>query len=621
MNHNPTWLSSIHHDGSALYVSHLYPNLGDTVRLRLRVSANAPVHRVLLRTFPDGEQFFTPMEQTAIEPPVRWWEIDLEIREPIVHYRFVLESDDGIWSYTAAGPTARIPTDVTDFRILADYVPPSWVPGSVFYQIFPDRFANGDPGNDPQPGEFEYRGYQPRTFTWGETPPRDQPGSIVFYGGDLPGILQHLDYVEDLGINAIYLNPVFTAHTSHKYDVIDYEHVDPHLGGNEALVELSQALHAREMRYILDIVPNHCGYWHPWFQKALADPGAPEADFFTFFDHPDEYASWLGVWLLPKLNYRSAELRRRIYEGQNAIFRRWLRPPFSADGWRVDVGNMLGRQGASQLGREVVQGIRAAVKETRTDAYLMSENFFDATPQLQGDQWDGVMNYLGLASPLLHWLRGLKMGSFGLKADIISPKPWPTPALIETWQGVRASIPWAVALQQFNLLNSHDTPRIRTVVGENDALHRLAAIVQFTYLGVPSLYYGDEIGITNLPGLGPRGCMVWDRSRWNRDLLAFYRDLIHLRRNSPVLQYGGFQLLTMEKDTFAYQREAPEGRIIVVAHRDTNPHPAGPLPVTPGGIADGTRFVERFSGREAVVTEGVLPLPEHPQGATLWEEE
>jgi len=616
----PTWLQSVHHDGSEKYVSDPYPRLGDTVRVRLRVGADAPVRRVYLRTFPDGEQFFTPMDAGPAAPPARWWEADLRIDQPMVHYRFLLEAADGAWWYTAAGPAVHEPLDAADFRILADYRAPTWVHDAVFYQVFPDRFANGDPGTDPRPEEFEYRGQRPRTYPWGAPPPAGQSFHLVFYGGDLPGIAQRLDYLEALGVSALYLNPIFAAHSNHRYDVVDYDHVDPHLGGDEALVALRRALDARGMRYILDIVPNHCGYRHPWFQAALADPAAPEAGFFTFTRHPDEYATWLGVWMVPKLNYRSAELRRRIYEGPDAVFRRWLRPPFSADGWRVDVANMLARQGETQMGADIARGIRRAVKQTRPDAYLMGEHFFDATPHLQGDQWDGVMNYLGLASPLWHWLRGFRQSAWGMKETVASPAPWPTAALATTWRNVRAAIPWVVALQQYNLLGSHDTPRIRTVVGGNDALHRLAAVVLLTYPGVPGLYYGDEIGMEDQPHLGPRGCMVWDETCWDRGLLAFYRDLIALRRRSAVLRRGGFQMLAVEPDTFAYQREAHEGRVLVVAHRGESPRPAGPLPMAHGGVPDGTRFVELFSGQEAAVENGALLLPEQSQGATVWEE-
>ncbi len=615
----PAWLSSIHHDGSEKYVSNLSPALGEVVQISIRIADNAPVRRVLLRTFPDGEQAFTVMAPGPIEPPCRWYTAGLPVSQPSTPYRFLVEAADGAWWYSAAGPAFYEPLDSTDFQLLADYHSPAWLREAVFYQIFPDRFDNANPATDPRPEEFEFRGQRPCTYPWGSPPAAGQQPSLVFYGGDLPGITRRLDYIQSLGANALYLNPIFTAYTNHKYDVIDYEHVDPHFGGDEALVELRQALDRRGMRYILDIVPNHCGYFHPWFQRARQDPSAPEADFFTFTRRPDQYASWLGVWMLPKLNYRSPELRRRIYAGPEAVFRRWLRPPFGADGWRVDVANMLARQGPTQLNVEIARGIRQAVKETDPEAYLIGENFFDASPQLQGDMWDGVMNYMGYNLPLEHWLAGYKTSSHGLKEPAASPVPWPTAALATTWRLRQAAIPWAVALQQFNLLGSHDTPRFRSIVQGSDALHRLAVTLLLTFPGVPSLYYGDEIGLLQHPQLGSRSCMEWDPRRWDHSLLAFHQNLVALRRRSPVLQSGGFQVLAVEPDTLAYQREGRQGRILVVAHRGVQPRPAGPLPVAAGGIPDGARFVEHFSGAQAAVRSGALPLPELPQGAQLWE--
>ncbi len=615
----PIWLETVHHDGSERYVSSLAPRLGEVVHLRLRVGEYAPVRQVYLRSCPDGEQMFTALRPGPHQPPVRWWEIDLPVNEPVVNYRFLLQADDGLWWLSAAGISEDDPTDATDFRLLADYDSPAWLQDAVFYQIYPERFANGDPANDPRPEEYEYRGHRPRTYPWGVTPPDDASWPLIFYGGDLQGVAQHLDHLERLGVNAIYLNPIFTAYSVHKYDPVDYTHVDPHFGGDEALIALRRALDERRMRCILDLVPNHCGSEHPWFRAAQADLSAPEAEFFTFTAHPEEYLSWLGHKTLVKLNYQSAELRRRMIEAPDAVFRRWLCPPFAADGWRIDVANMLGRQGPIQLNREIAQGIRRAVKETRPDAYLMGESFFDASAQLQGDQWDAVMNYGGLAKPLWHWLRGYQQGALGLDAPITSPVPFSTGALAATWRSRRAAIPWIVALQQYNLLDSHDTSRIRSLVHENDALHRLAVVVQMTFPGVPALYYGDEIGLVDVPRMKAIGCMNWDESGWDHRLFEFYRDLVALRRRSSILQRGGFQVLAVEPDTLAYQRDGNAGTIIVIAHRGIEPRPAGSLPVVPGGIPDGTRLVEHFSGQESIVCEGVLPLPPLPQGATLWE--
>jgi alpha-glucosidase len=615
---HPDWLKSIHHDGSSNYLSELYPKLGERVYIRLRVMRNAPILRVYLRHFPDGEQAFIAMQPIDQHHPGQWWECKLEIKQPVVHYRFVLECTEGIWWYSAAGPSLYDPLDFTDFQILADYQPPVWVHNSVFYQIFPDRFANGDATNDPQPQEFEIRGFRPKTFSWGEPPAPDTPFPMVFYGGDLQGIQQRLDYLDSLGINALYLNPIFTAHSNHKYDVIDYDHVDPHFGGDQALINLRNALSQRNMRYILDVVPNHCGYWHPWFQHARQHPDSVEAGFFTFDHHPDHYASWLGVWSLPKLNYSSPELRRRIYQGSEAVFRRWLRHPYAADGWRVDVANMLGRQGPIQMGSTIAREIRTAVKESQPEAYLIGENFFDATSQLQGDQWDGVMNYAGLTMPLWHWLRGYQQGAWGLKGTISGQGPWPTAALEASLRHHLAVIPWAIALQQLNLLGSHDTSRIRSIVGGNPALHQLAAVIQFTFPGVPCVYYGDEIGLEDDPVLASRGCMPWNGEYWDQATNEFYRSLIQLRRTSPALQAGGFQVLSAQEDLFVYQREAGDERLLVAALRGQHPHPAAPLAVAHGGIPDGSRFREYFSGAEAEVRGDELLIPEQQPGAAIW---
>lgn len=611
----PLWLHTAVHYSTTPYVSKPHPAIGETVQVRLRIAADAPLRSVHLRTFPDGEQAFTPMQPERELDGVQWWVGDLNVIEPHVTYRFLLVSDAGVFYLTAAGITRYNPLDYTDFKLLGDYQPVAWLKTAVFYQIFPDRFANGNPSTDPSSDEPPYQGKHPKTYPWEAPPDPDQPFPIVFYGGDLPGIIQKLDYIEALGVNALYLNPIFTAQSNHKYDVADYENVDPHFGGNAALVALRQALDARNMRYLLDIVPNHCGYLHPWFLAAQQNPDAPEAAYFTFHNHPTQYESWLGVWSLPKLNYQASTLREKMYLDDDSVMQRWLRPPYRADGWRVDVANMLGRQGKIQIGELVKKGMRAAVKKANPEAYLMGENFFDGTPALQGDQWDGIMNYSGFSKPLTYWLHGFYAQSFGLKARITSPVPYPTEALAEAWQIYFAAVPFTIALQQFNLVDSHDVPRIRTLLGENDALHRLMAIVQFTFPGVPCVYYGDEIGMVDDAHLAQRGCMIWDESRWNHALLDFYKKLIRLRKTSPILQEGGFRILSVEDDTIVYEREAVAGRIVVVACREARERP---LTLSTNLLPAGLHF-KNYLNNETLTTDksGEL-LPSHPQGASIW---
>ena len=606
--HIARWLSSVHHDGSPRYLSAQHPRLGERIVVRLRVGVGAPIRRAFLRTAPDGEQALTPLVPGARRGPSCWWECALEVAEPQVNYRFALEAEDGLWFYGAGGPSAYDPPDAQDFRLVAGEAPPAWLRGAIFYQVFPDRFARGQGPSVAGPG----------VLPWGAPPPAGTPLSQVFYGGDLPGLTAHLDHLSRLGADALYLNPVFTAPSNHRYDASDLDHVDPRLGGDPALARLRQELTARGMRYLLDMVPNHVGSTHPWFRAAQADPRALEAAFFTFEKHPDRYLSWMGVRSLPKLDYRSPELLFRMVTGPDAVVRRWLRPPFSADGWRVDVANMLGRAGPVQLAPEVARAIRRAVKETRPDAFLLAEHFYDASPALQGDQWDAAMNYAGFTFPLLAWLRGHRQRAHGVKPDLSAPTPIPTSALVEAWRARRAAVPWSVALRQYNGLGSHDVPRVRTALSGNDALHRLAAAVQFTYPGLPAVYYGDEVGMEDVPGLGERGCMVWDEARWNRPLLGHYQRLAALRRRTPALQEGGFQVLAAEEEALAYQREGAEGRVVVVAHRGARPRPAGPLAVADGGLPDGLELVEAESGRASVVRDGALELPELPQGASVW---
>ena len=614
--HPPAFLDAVHHDSSARYVSNPYPALGETITLRVRAAPDAPIRAILMRTVPDGEQHFTRLESVSRDNACQWWQVQLEVSMPVVTYRFVLVTDHGPWIYNGAGLHPYQPTDYHDFRLVADYAAPVWATSSVFYQIFPDRFADGDSGNNPRAAEWVYRDQAVEARDWDEPPGRANP-SLEFYGGDLPGIVQRLPYLQDLGINALYLNPIFHAPSVHKYDVTDFEQVDPHFGGNMALAALRRALSERGMRLILDIVPNHCGVTHPWFQAALADPHSESSDHFIFTQHPD-YVSWLGVPTLPKLNYQSRKLREYMYAGANSIFRRWLRPPYSIDGWRVDVANMLGQYRATRLNADVARGIRAAVKQENAEAYLLAENFFDATGQLQGDQYDANMNYRGFTVPLWEWLTEQRIRHPSITEEFMMPTRLSTAGLTQAWQTFRAPLPWVIALQQFTLIDSHDTARIRSLVGGNDRLHRLAAVLQFTYPGIPCVLYGDEIGLAGADATAARRAMPWDEAQWDRDLQAFYRRLIALRRSSGALATGGFQLLHTDDDTVAFLRDAADEQLIVVGYRGEAERPAGLLPVAHGAIADGTRCMELLSGAEAIVQDGHLPLPPMPQGAAIW---
>jgi len=613
--------SSIHHDGSSRYVSAPDPKdfrFGDLVKIRLRSGYDANLERVFVRTCPDGEQQFTEMQCAEETRVCRWWETTIRLSMPVTNYRFLLLSEDGALWFNGSGIHMHTPADAEDFRLLADYSQKSWVSESIFYQIVPDRFADGDPTSNVRDGEYTYLGKPSRSRFWGESPSAKWGESHVeFFGGDISGIQQKLDYLASLGVNALYLTPVFTSFSSHKYDVVDQLNVDPHLGGNRSLKSLRRALSERGMHLILDIVPNHCGMMHPWFQAALKDFQADTAEYFIFNRHPEVYECWMGHKSLPKLNYRSSRLRKVMYEGQNSIFRHWLREPYAVDGYRLDVANMLGRHGKDQLGLEVARGIRKAVKEENPSSYLLGENFFDATQYLQGDAWDGVMNYAGFAQPLWGWLAGVNFRQHAEPRKINLAKPLDTRAMIDSWTAYRSGIPWVIAEQQFNLLGSHDTPRILSYLGGDVGRLKLAFSLLMTNVGVPNIFYGDEIGLTGEETSVQR-CMIWDPHEWNEDLRAFCKKLIDLRRSSDALLHGGFQVLLVEEDSFAFLRDTDREQLVILAHRGRTSRPASQLQVSHGGIPDGTEMAEIFSNCRSKVSNGMLPIPGMSQGVQIW---
>ena len=618
-----TDVTSLHHDGSARYVAPgpgVDPDrlrIGDRVRLRVRAAQDAPIDRVFLRWTPDGEQVFREMPEVEPGPANRWWAIDLGLDMPTTGYRFLALTAAGPRWLNGSGIHEATPTDRDDFVLVAGYDPPRWLADRVFYQIFPDRFANGDPSNDVADGAWSYRGHAVRRQAWDERPSGGLGGNVEFFGGDLQGITMQLDHLVELGVNAIYLNPVFGSLSNHGYDIVDFEHVAPHLGGDGALIALRQATRERDIRLILDIAPNHLGVEHPWFQAAQADAAAPTAPYFVFRDHPDDYESWLGVRSLPKLDYRSAALRAAMYEGPDAVLRRWLRPPFEVDGWRIDVANMLGRLGPDQLGPDVARGMRAAVKATNPDAYLLGEHAYDATDHLAGDQWDGVMDYWGFQRPVLDWLAGVELWSHPTGLVTRAGRS-STSALVTTMAAFRAAIPWAVARHQFSLLDSHDTGRVASLL-EGDAGRIAAAYgLLLTMLGVPSILYGDEVGLEGVDGDGARRTMPWERSAWDLSRYDLVRSLVRLRRESAALQTGGFQVLEVGADHLAYLRDTDTSWVVVIVCRGPVARPAGPLPVRHGAIPDGTAFRDWITGAPRTVAAGHLELPELPTGVAVW---
>ena len=616
---HPDWTKAIHHDGSTVYVSNALPALGESVEIKLRLPAGNPTQRVYLRTTVDGEQHYIQMSISRRDDLTIWYSGTLHMQNRRVGYRFRLMTPDGALVYNGLGVHRADVTDANDFKLLADFASPTWLRDAVFYQIFPERFANGDSATDPQPGTiFNHPPYEPftsRSMDWDtDTPlPFKEGGSVDFFGGDLPGIEQNLDYITDLGANAIYLNPIFSSPSNHKYNISDFYTVDAHFGGNDALISLADALRRRNMRYVLDLTPNHTGDTHDWFRDAQADVASPTADYYTFYDHPTAYEAWLGVATLPKLDYTSSDLRDAMYRAPNAVMRHWLNAPYHADGWRLDVWNMTAVQGGDDEQHEVGREMRVAVKQTDPEAYLFGEHFFDATGSLQGDEMDAAMNYQGFSFPVWRWLAGHDLGAWSDEPPgHVDTTLLPAEAAVAQMQRYLSAIPWAIARMQFNQLGSHDTPRILSVVEGDEALAKLAAVLLLTYPGVPCIYYGDEIGMMGWADPDNRHPMRWDENRWNTDLRAHYQRLIELRRTLPALMSGGLQFLYAEGGALAYLRESVEQRVIVVACRDAG---KVSIPVAQGNIPDGAAFEDALSGQRFSVADGELALGQVEAGS------
>ena len=288
------WLESVYSDGTECFVSNPQPELFETVTVRLRLYDDAPVKHIYLRTLPNGAEKLIEMQREKVENGLAYYACELQITENRMHYHFYLVCEDVIWFYTQKEIAPYIPDHTYDFVLLAEYRQPSWVKNAVFYQIFPERFCNGEPANDVCSGEYQLNGHDTiRMPSWDSIPLEYSEGFCLdFFGGDLQGVKQKIPYLKELGVNAVYLNPIFLAPSVHKYDCIDYLQVDPHFGGDEALAELSQALHENGMKLILDISINHTGTAHRWFNRdglffdqsegAYNNPDSKERSYYFF---------------------------------------------------------------------------------------------------------------------------------------------------------------------------------------------------------------------------------------------------------------------------------------------------------------------------------------------------
>lgn len=543
--------------------------------LTLRIDNTLDAQAAYVRVEPDNEEQLLEMSRVKQTERYDFYHTELvrNHAEPATLYCFkVIVGDQQLW-LDAAGVSNRAPLRDRQFRYLFEGLPPHWLNGQVFYQIFPDRFCNGNPEISVTSGEYSVPGCgDVIAKRWGE-PVDDNYHAKDFFGGDLIGVRQRLDYLQQLGVTAIYLNPIFTSPSSHKYNTVDYYHVDPHFGGDLALAQLCDAVHQREMKIVLDGVFNHTAASHPWFDRYQPDNphGAyhhPDSVFRNYYhflsDAPQAYyTSWKGVDGLPVLDLSHPELLDYFFCSDDAVVKYWLKPPYQIDGWRFDVIHMMG-EGAGAKNNLAVAGLaRAAIKQQQPDALFLGEHFFESSRWLQGGVEDAAMNYYGFATPLRAFFAGVDVHYQPNHIDAQTFDAWLTDA--------RTRIPFANQLVQWNLLDSHDTARFYTLVNDDFALMQQAVLMLMTYPGVPSIYYGDEIGMKGEDDPHCRACFDWDESHWEYALWQWYQQLIHLRLTSTALQYGEFETLYAKGDVFVYVRLDASESVLVALNRGDAP--------------------------------------------------
>ena len=437
-----------------------------------------------------------------------------------------------------------------------NFTTPDWVKNAVFYQIFPDRFAKSDRVTKPDNLE-----------DW------DSPPTVYgFKGGDLLGVVEHLDYLQDLGINAIYFNPIFQSASNHRYHTHDYYRVDPILGGDQAFRTLLNEAHQRSIRIVLDGVFNHASRGFFQFNHIMENgTSSPYLDWFLVKNFPlnayegaPNYECWVDLPALPKFNTDNPKVRSFIFD----VTRYWLDQ--GIDGWRLDVPYEIKDDAFWQEFRQLVKSINP-------DAYIVGEVAWEAQHWLQGDQFDAVMNYQ-FTQACLGFFAGERIdlkvedGFMGLPPTRILGAP----AFAHRAEELLNLYPQQAVLVQLNLLSSHDMPRFISLAGGDQASQRLATLFQMTYPGAPCIYYGDEIGMQGGASGYPeasRHTFPWDETRWDQELRQYFKTCISLRHNHTALRTGNFKTIYTEGQVYAYLRHSDEETLLVIVNNGTQSYP------------------------------------------------
>ena len=607
-------------DGTRDYRNPPEPGENEKVTLTFRTAKNN-VDIVWLCT----ESGKIPMEKQDTRGEFDYYRTEVGLGTAEYRYHFEIATGMLHCYYDRMGVTPQVRPEYS-FVIVPGFSTPDWAKGAVMYQILVDRFCNGDPSNDVKTNEYYYiKVYSQQVEDWDKCPADFGVGE--FYGGDLAGVMKKMDYLQNLGVEVLYFNPLFVSPSNHKYDIQDYDYIDPHYGviiedggeelqpgetdnaratryikrvsnvenleaSNELFACLVAEAHKRGMRVILDGVFNHCGSFNKWLDReliyekevgyatgAFISADSPYRDFFQFHDencwpYNRTYDGWWGHDTLPKLNYEGSQ---ELYDYILDIGRKWVSPPYNVDGWRLDVAADLGH--SMEFNHQFWRDFRKAVKEANPQAIVLAEHYGDPVEWLRGDQWDTVMNYDAFMEPLTWFLTGMEKHSDGYRQDMLGN--------FQNFEGAmnyymtRFMTP---SLQcAMNELSNHDHSRFLTrtnhkvgrvnnlgsaAAGEevNKGVMKEAVVVQMTWPGAPTIYYGDEAGVVGFTDPDNRRTYPWGKE--DQELLDFHRDIIRIHKRYDALKTGSLKFLGGDYQVMCYGRFNRRQQFIIIINND-----------------------------------------------------
>ena len=610
-------------DTTKQYVTPAEPTAYDLVTIRFRTAKNN-VDKVFFVC--KGQK--TLMNKVESTDDFDFYAHELQLENEKVSYYFEIQAGR-LTGYFDARGLVQEANEYYDLVIIPGFKTPDWAKGAVMYQIYVDRFCNGDTANDVQTGEYCYIGEQVHQVEdWNRYPA--QMDVREFYGGDLQGVLDKMDYLQDLGVEVIYFNPLFVSPSNHKYDIQDYDYIDPHIGrivdergellqdwqkenkdaskyinrvtnkanleaSNQLFIKVVEEAHRRGMHVILDGVFNHCGSFNKWMDReriyenaegyekgAYVSADSPYRNYFDFHDsnawpYNNSYDGWWGHDTLPKLNYEGS---KELMDYVLYIAKKWVSPPFNADGWRLDVAADLGH--SSDFNHHFWQEFRRAVKEANPNAIILAEHYGNTRDWLQGNEWDTVMNYDAFMEPVTWFLTGMEKHSDDFREDLLGNAE-------SFWGAMRhhtasfSTPSWQVAM---NELSNHDHSRFLTRTnhkvgrtntlgpeaaeqGINYAVFREGVVMQMTWVGAPTIYYGDEAGVCGFTDPDNRRTYPWGHE--NKELIQFHKDIIRLRKENDELRSGSIKQVDGDFNFLAYGRFHDEGQCLILINNNEYP--------------------------------------------------